>query len=288
MHKAKFQKQLGDKKIQCLLCPHACQLDVGEKGRCRVRTNIQGVLSSDTYGRVSSVRLDPIEKKPLFNFFPDRPILSVGTVGCNLRCQFCQNASISQCNIDEFTPLTQSTPNEIVQLAKMQPENLGIAFTYNEPTVWYEFMFDIATLSKKEGMRNVMITNGFINKEPLKELLPYMDAFNIDLKSFDDDFYQRLTESSIEPVKENIAFIAQQGRHIEITNLVIPEENDDPKVFEDMVRWISSTCGEKTPLHLTRYFPKHKLKRPKTPRETLDNLRKIAEKYLSHVYLGNI
>lgn len=285
MIEARFQQSMPNQEVICKLCPHTCQLAIGEKGKCRVRTNIQGTLSSDTYGRVSAIRLEAVEKKPLYHFHPGKSILSVGTVGCNLRCQFCQNAAISQCNIDEFTSLSPSTPEEIIHLARLQPENIGIAFTYNEPTVWYEYMWDIAKLSQEAGMKNVMITNGYINEEPLAKLLPLIDAFNVDLKAFDNAFYKRLTNASIQPVKRTIQYIAEQKKHLEITNLIIPEENDDPASFEEMVRWIASICGANTPLHLTRYYPGHKLKRPKTPKETLDKLSHIAKQYLSNVYL---
>jgi pyruvate formate lyase activating enzyme len=260
----------------------------GKAGKCRVRRNVNGELVSEIYGKVSALHYDPIEKKPLYHFHPGNVILSIGSIGCNLSCCFCQNCDISQADVAGFPWLKDHAPEEIVQMAAGHAGNLGIAFTYNEPTVYYEYMLETARLAKELGLKTAMVSNGYINREPLLELLPYMDAFNIDLKSFREEFYQTYTGASLRPVLDSLKTIREGGKHLEITNLVIPGGNDDRAVFAEMVDWIADELGRHTVLHLSRYFPHHKLTTGPTPVDTLKYLYDLAGKKLSFVYLGNV
>jgi pyruvate formate lyase activating enzyme len=253
-----------------------------------VRTNEGGKLQADNYGKLCSIHLDPIEKKPLYHFYPGRNILSIGSVGCNLQCKFCQNWEISQTSVKEYPYLKESSPKAVVDLAENEVENLGIAYTYNEPTVWYEYMKDIAALSNKSGLKNVMVTNGFIKPEPLKELFPVMDAFSVDLKAFTETFYKHLTSSRLKPVLASLKAIRQSGRHLEITNLLIPDENDDETDFREMMKWIQGELGADTVLHISRFFPTYKLVHNATPVALLEKFNHIAREYLKYVYLGNV
>ncbi len=274
--------------IRCNLCPHNCLLKNGQSGICRVRKNRDGVLLSENYGKVCSLHLDPIEKKPLYHYYPGRNILSVGTVGCNLHCRFCQNWEISQTNVKDYPYLQEYSPASIVDMATAEAGNLGIAYTYNEPTVWYEFMKDIADKANDEGLKNVVVTNGFINPEPLKELIPVIHAFSVDLKAFTEAFYKQLTSSSLAPVLESLKTIRASGRHFEITNLLIPDENDNEKDFRKMMEWINKELGPDTVLHISRFFPTYKLTHNATPESLLKKFYEIAREYLHYVYLGNV
>ena len=285
---ALWYQSLDEDTVQCTLCPHLCNLKAGKTGICRVRTNIDGKLITEVNGFVSSIRFDPIEKKPLYHFYPGTSILSIGTYGCNLRCFFCQNCSISQTGVKAELPQTFYTPAQIVDMAVKKPANTGIAFTYNEPIVWFEYMYDIARLAKKAGLKTVMVTNGFINAEPLKALIEHIDAFSIDLKAFNEEFYSKVTSSKLEPVKEALKQISRAGKHLEIVNLVIPELNDDDSSFKDMVKWISSELGKETVFQISRYFPHYKLSTAETPISVMRHLKQIAERELTYVYSGNI
>jgi pyruvate formate lyase activating enzyme len=229
--------------------------------------------------------LDPIEKKPLYHFFPGHNILSIGSYGCNMRCDFCQNYHISQ-NIPKSI-MADATPGEIVNNALSSQRNIGLAFTYNEPVIWFEYVKDTAIAIKKKGLFTALVTNGFINTDPLKELLEVTDAFNVDLKAFNNDFYQRLTGASLEPVKETLRQIVKAGRHLEITTLIISGQNDDNSEMEDQVRWIASELGNEIPFHLSRYFPIYKRDDPATSDNTLFKHYEIASQHLKYVYLGN-
>jgi len=288
MREALYYSKIDEQTIRCELCPHNCILAEGKRGICRVRKNYNGKLFSENYSNVCSLNFDPIEKKPLYHYFPGSTILSVGSVGCNLSCKFCQNWHISQTNVDDYPNLKNYSAEEIVKIALQKPENTGIAYTYNEPIVWYEYMFDIAKLAHENNLKNVMVTNGFINKEPLSELINYIDAFSVDLKAFSESFYKNLTSSKLEPVKNTLKFIKEKGKHLEITNLVITELNDDEIEFEKMVKWISNELGEDTAFHISRYFPAYKLNVNQTSPEKLSKLFEIANKHLNYVYLGNI
>ena len=272
-------------RLECLLCPHFCKIAEGNIGICGVRKNTGEKIELLTYGVISGFSLDPVEKKPLYHFFPGFNILSIGSYGCNMRCDFCQNYHISQ-NIPKSI-LADSTPSEIVKNVLSASRNIGLAFTYNEPVIWFEFVKDTATLVKKKDLFTVLVTNGFINPDPLNELLEVTDAFNIDLKAFNNDFYKRLTGASLEPVKNSLKQIVKAGKHLEITTLLITGQNDKDSEMEDQVRWIASELGSDVPFHLSRYFPMYKRDDPTTPHDTLIRHYEIASKYLRYVYLGN-
>lgn len=287
MHEALYAERQGD-EIICTLCPHFCHIRKEKKGSCMSRYSNGHSLISGNYGKVSALHFDPVEKKPLYHFFPGRIIFSIGSTGCNLHCQFCQNAEISQTSVEDFIFSREYTPGELVALALQRDDNIGIAYTYNEPAVWYEYMLDIAMIAHEAGLKNVMVTNGYINPAPLDRLMPFMDAFSVDLKAFTDDFYRKITKARLDPVKNTLKQIRQAGKHLEITNLVIPTLNDDEKVFEEMCLWISSELGADTVLHLSRYFPTYKMSIPSTSSQTLIRLRQLASKHLDYVFIGNI
>ena len=272
----------------CQVCMHHCRLKPGQWGICRARKNENGELVCKNYGQVSSLALDPIEKKPLRRFYPGSKILSVGSFGCNLRCPFCQNHDISmikpEMSEDHYLP-----PEELADIAvKCQEKgNIGVAFTYNEPLVGWEYVLDAAKLVKKAGMKNVLVTNGTASPEILKRLLPYIDAMNIDLKGFSDEFY-RYVKGEFDTVKEFIKAAVEHECHVELTTLVIPTKNDDPEEMEREVEWITSISPE-IPLHLSRFFPRYKVDDlPPTPAETIYRLKDIAQKKLKYVYTGNL
>jgi len=285
---AQWYLPLDNDRVQCKLCPHNCVLKEGRSGICRVRINQAGKLTTEVNGFVSSINFDPIEKKPLYHFHPGTTILSIGTYGCNLRCFFCQNCSISQTAAEPELFRNYYTPQQIISLALKKPGNMGIAFTYNEPVVWYEYMYDIARLAKQSGLKTVMVTNGFINTEPLTALIEYMDAFSVDLKAFNEEFYAKVTSSKLEPVKETLKQISRSGKHLEVVNLVIPGLNDDDASFAAMIKWIARELGPETVFHISRYFPHHKLTTEATPISSINRLKRLAEKYLNYVYSGNI
>lgn len=287
--KASFYNKLNNKKVQCTLCPHNCILKEGEVGICNVRENTEGVLISQNYGVVSSMGFDPIEKKPLYHFYPGTSILSVGSFGCNLQCEFCQNWQISQTGVKKSLSEERLYSSEkIIELALSKEDNTGIAYTYNEPTVFFEFMIDTAKLAKNRGLKNVMVSNGYINQNPLNKLNNFIDAYSIDLKGFNNNFFKKYTKSTLNPVKESLINIVASGKHLEITNLVIPTLNDNENEFEEMVKWISINLGKEIVLHISRYYPTYKLNIKATSIEKMVKLKDIAEKYLSYVYLGNV
>ena len=286
---ALYYTKLENKKVKCRLCPHECEIRDTKYGICKVRVNRGGELFTENYGIVSSLGFDPIEKKPLYHFYPGSEILSIGSIGCNLQCDFCQNWQISQTSKSDFKRANNRYGHsEIVELALSKKNNIGVAYTYNEPTVFFEFMLEIAIDAKQKGLKNVVVTNGFINNEPLNKLNQFIDAYNVDLKAFIDDFYIKFTKSQLEPVKETLVNIAKAGKHLEITNLVIPGLNDNSEKFKEMVKWINENTGEKTVLHISRYYPSYKFKKEPTSVEKMLQLYEIAKKQLKHVYLGNL
>ncbi len=288
MHEALFYTKLENRTLRCDLCPWFCVLKPGQTGNCKVRSNEKGKLVTHVYHQIAAFGIDPIEKKPLYHFYPGKSILSIGEVGCNLHCSFCQNHRISQCFASEFAGFQEITSTELVAKALKIPENIGIAYTYNEPFTFYEFMFGTAQLTHDKGLKNVVVSNGYINPEPLKKILPFIDAFNIDLKAFTEDFYLKQTKGKLSPVLETLKIIAESQAHLEITNLVIPGLNDDKADFESMVRWIADELGKDVPLHISRYFPKYRLNKAATPPETMLLFYEIAKKHLYHVYVGNM
>lgn len=288
MLEARFYKVLSDDTVRCNLCPHYCNLLPGERGKCGVRKNIGGKLIAENYGIISSVHLDPIEKKPLYHFYPGGSILSIGSIGCNMSCSFCQNCEISQTTIDDYPWLRHFSVKQVLSFNDNYSNNLGIAYTYNEPTIYFEFMMDMAIGVKKNGLKNVMISNGYIAKEPLDQALELMDAFNIDLKAYNNHFYKEFSDARLKPVKDNLIKISKAGKHLEITNLIIPTLNDGKEEFEEMVKWIKNELGPLTILHLSRYFPAYRLNYPPTPTETIADLFEISKKYLPYTYTGNL
>jgi pyruvate formate lyase activating enzyme len=282
MKEAMFYEQLDNKTVQCHLCPHRCIIEENKTGICRIRKNVDGKLMSLSYGKISSYAMDPIEKKPLIDYKSGSQILSIGSYGCNLKCKFCQNYRIAH-----GTPnCIDLSPKALVAKAKKQKDNIGIAYTYNEPLINYEYVLETAKLAKEQGLDNVLVTNGYINKEPFQQLLPYIDAANIDLKAFNNDFYQEICFGSLAEVKEIIA-LAYDQIHIELTVLLIDDLNTDQKELEQMFQWISS-LDETIVVHLARYFPRYKLNNPPTAIETLVESQKLARKYLKNVHLGNV
>ena len=288
MHEAQFYKKLENQAVCCDLCPWYCVLKPGQTGNCKVRSNENGNLITPVFNKIAAFGIDPIEKKPLYHFYPGKNILSIGEVGCNLHCSFCQNHRISQCFATEFTDFHEITSEQLVAKALNIPLNIGIAYTYNEPFTFYEFMFETAKLAQKKGLKNVVVSNGYINPEPLKKILTYIDAFNIDLKAFSEEFYRKQTKGKLEPVLEALKIIAKSKAHLEITNLVIPGLNDNEAEFENMVKWIADELGNEIPLHLSRYFPQYELNLHATSISNLDKLYELAKNHLPYVYLGNV
>jgi pyruvate formate lyase activating enzyme len=257
----------------------------GKSGFCKVRRHQDGKLVAGNYGLVSSLSVDPIEKKPLYHFYPGKQILSVGTTGCNLACEFCQNWQISR----GAAPTRSMAAGELVGLAKeaqAEYDNIGLAYTYSEPTVWYEFLLDIMPQIREAGLKNVLVTNAFLNPEPWANLLQWTDAANIDLKGFEESYYRKLCHGRLQPILENIQKAAGKI-HLELTTLLIPGENDSPAQIEKMTHWIAGLDPE-IPLHLSRYFPNYHLNYPPTPPETMDQAAQIARRHLKYVYLGNL
>ena len=276
-----YEKSPGD-RVHCHLCPYECRIPSGGKGACGVRKNIDGILYSLVYGKTTGMALDPVEKKPLYRFHPGEYILSLGTRGCNLHCEFCQNWHVSQ-EVDG--PMENVTSGEVVEKAK-ELHSFGIAYTYNEPFIWYEFVLDTAKLARQNGLKNVLVTNGFVNRDPLEEMLPYIDAMNIDLKAFDEDFYVKVCKGRLKPVLDVIK-ISAKACHVELTNLIIPTLNDSEDSVRKMVEWIYSNLGTEIPLHLSRYFPCYNMDLTPTPIETLKRAERIAKEKLKYVYIGN-
>jgi len=282
--KAMYWDTTTDGKVSCRLCPHNCVIAPGRTGICRVRINREGVLYSAIYGEVSSIQMDPIEKKPLYHFYPGSSILSVGTVGCSFRCKFCQNYTISQ-NPDHSTDFY--SPKDLISLA-VRKGSTGIAYTYTEPLIWYEWVLECCKYARKEGLKNVFVTNGYINTEPLLELLPFADAFNIDLKSFSETFYRKLVMGKLDPVLETIAEVSKRKEIVlEVTTLVIPGYNDSEAEIEKITGFLASMRSD-IPYHLSAYYPAYQFTAPPTPVRTLARLKKTAEKKLHYVYLGNV
>ena len=286
---AMYWKNTVKNKIRCLLCPHKCLLLPDKVGFCGVRRNQNGCLESLIDGKVASVAIDPIEKKPLYHFYPSSKILSVGTFGCNFSCLFCQNHSISQ-NTSNFSKNCKDmTPEEICRIAVQYKEdgNIGIAYTYNEPSVWYEFVYKTSKYANECGLKNVLVTNGFLNQEPLKELMPFISAVNVDIKSISPLFYKQYCKGTLKKVLEYCK-TAIKYCHVEITNLVIPSLNDSKEDILKLSKWIYKYLGKNTPLHLSAYRPEFKMNISATPLDTLEMARDTATKFLSHVYIGNV
>ena len=281
--------ELNEKKVRCELCGHNCVISDSEVGICKVRRNIDGKLYSLNYGKIISLMLDPIEKKPLYHFYPGSKTLSLAMQGCNFKCQFCQNSSISQINTPNDINGEELLPEDIIKIAKAKNVDI-ISYTYTEPTVFYEYMLELAMLAKSEGMKNVMVTNGFMNEKPLKEILKFIDAFNVDLKSFRLQTYENVVGGRLDLILENLETISKSNSWLEVTTLVIPGVNDSKEELEDIANFVSN-LGKDIPWHVSKFYPHHKLKgnSVETPMETLTMAYGIGVKAgLNNVYVGNI
>jgi len=283
LREAMYWEKADGGRVHCLLCPHGCRIAESQLGLCRVRQNVEGSLRSLNYGRVSSVHWDPIEKKPLFHFHPGSLILSLGTIGCNLACSFCQNWTISQ----EQAGTQRMPPEQAVRLALSEAGNIGISYTYNEPFIWYEFVIEAAQLAKEAGLKNVLVTNGYVNEGPLRQMLPYVDAMNVDIKAMSDSFYRELCRARAEPPRRTVEIAKEAGCLVEVTNLVIPNWNDSEEALTSFIDWAAGVDPE-MPVHFSRYHPDYKLTEPPTPAETLLRARDLAREKLRYVYLGNL
>jgi len=285
---ALFYQKLGNKIVQCHLCPRNCVIPNGKRGFCGVRENRDGILYTLVYAKPVAMHIDPIEKKPLFHFLPGSTAFSIATAGCNLRCKFCQNWEISQV-LPEEIQYTYTEPEDLIKKVK-ESGSPTIAYTYTEPTIFYEYMFETAKLAKQQGIKNIMHSAGYINEEPLRRLAKYLDAANIDLKGFTDKYYAELSEATLGPVLRSLKILKEEGVHLEITNLVISGYNDDPDLITKMCLWIKENLGADTPLHFSRAFPLYKLTNINpTPYDTLVKVRQIAlDCGLKYVYIGNV
>lgn len=271
----------------CPICPRQCNLNEGQIGFCKARACLNGAVVPINYGKITSLALDPIEKKPLYHFYPGSKILSVGSFGCNLRCPFCQNYEISMAGINDIAH-QYITPADLTDMALKLAQgplgNLGVAFTYNEPFISYEFVRDCCVLLHQAGLKTVLVSNGHINRQPLLELLPLVDAMNIDLKGFTKKYYDYVG-GNLECVKQTIAE-AYNKCHVEVTTLIVPTKNDNPAQMEAEAAWLASLSPE-IPLHISRYFPRYKSAIPATEVEAIYQLRDIAQKHLKNVHVGN-
>jgi len=276
-------------EVTCELCPRGCVIPEGGAGDCRVRVNLDGRLRATTYGRPSAVHIDPMEKKPLYHFRPATPVFSIGTAGCNLHCLNCQNWQLSQRGGEEMERIYRADPPELVRLAKERGCE-SIAYTYSEPAIFYEYVYDSGELAHQAGMSNVMVTAAYINGKPLRRLCRVLDATNTDLKAFDDGFYRRTNGGTLQPVLDALVTFREEGVWVEVTNLLIPTLNDDLAMIRRMARWIRDQLGEGTPLHFSRFHPMYRMRNlPPTSTETLERARNEAlDAGLHYVYIGNL
>jgi pyruvate formate lyase activating enzyme len=287
-HEGYFYKKLESGKVVCGICPNRCFLSPGDRSVCRSRVNINGILYSLTYGNPCSLNVDPIEKKPLFHFKPRSKAFSLATTGCNFRCLNCQNWEISQAKPTEVRH-HEFFPKDVVKAA-IQSGSESIAYTYSEPTTFFEYMIDTSRLAKAKGISNLWISNGYINKKPLLEFCKVLDGANVNLKSFSDAIYRKLNGGRLQPVLNTFKTLHEQKIHFEITNLAVPGYTDDPDMVKKMCEWILKNLGADHPLHFLRFFPRYKLDRlPPTPVSTLTRFRELAlQQGIRYVYLGNV
>lgn len=283
MRQAENFQKLENGDIKCLLCPNFCCLGDGGTGRCLSRGVRGGEFRVLNYAMVVAASVDPVEKKPLYHFYPGKPILSVGSYGCNLRCRFCQNSDISQFE----QPATLLLPEKLLQRAFNLQDNVGVAFTYNEPGIWFEYICDSARLLHESGLKCVLVTNGYLCEKPFEVLCQNTDAMNIDLKAFNENFYKEVCQGHLETVKRNITTAVKSGVHVELTNLLIAGLNDSEREFSQMVDWVASLSDE-IPFHVSRYFPRYLETSPATPPELIEKFVNIARKSLKYVYAGNV
>lgn len=277
------------REVTCELCPRGCVIPEGASGDCRIRVNIDGKLIATTYGRPSTIHIDPMEKKPLYHFHPASPVFSVATAGCNLHCLNCQNWQLSQRGGEEMETILKLEPAELVALARAQ-DCQSLAYTYSDPIVFYEYVYDSSELAHQAGMSNVFVTAGYINRKPLQQLCRVIDASNTDLKAFDDGFYRRINSATLQPVLDALVTQREEGVWLEVTNLLIPTLNDDLAMVRRMAKWIRANLGEDTPLHFSRFEPLYRLRNlPPTPTVALERARNEAlDAGLHYVYIGNV
>jgi pyruvate formate lyase activating enzyme len=276
-------------EVTCELCPRGCVIPEGASGDCRIRVNLDGKLVATTYGRPSSLHIDPVEKKPLNHFHPTMPVFSVATAGCNLHCLNCQNWQLSQRGGEEMEKIYRLEPAALVALAQDKGCQ-SIAYTYSDPIVFYEYVYDTSVLAHEAGMSNVFVTAGYINRKPLQKLCKVLDASNTDLKAFDDGFYRKINSATLQPVLDALVTQREEGVWLEVTNLVIPTLNDDLAMIRRMAKWIRDNLGEDTPLHFSRFTPMYRMRNlPPTPAATLELARNEAmDAGLHYVYIGNV
>ncbi|MFO7792150.1 MAG: AmmeMemoRadiSam system radical SAM enzyme [Candidatus Saliniplasma sp.] len=287
MKEAMFWEKGDGNSVRCHLCGHHCKIGEGKKGVCGVRKNRKGTLYTLIYGKIASVAMDPIEKKPLYHFKPRSKVLSFGTMGCNFSCLFCQNASLS-CGSPDSPYLREYSVDDLVRKA-LQSD--GIAWTYNEPAIDFEFSYDVSKKYKEEGGGYVVyVTNGFMENEPLEKISPYLDAMNIDIKAMSEKFYREIVGGKLQKVLDTAVKARELGIHIEITYLVVPDHNDSEEELREFSEWVKDNLGEDTVTHFSKFHPDHKMKNvPATPSSKMDQARKIAEGVgLNFVYLGNL
>lgn len=290
MREALFYEKKANLKVQCSLCPHFCQINEGEKGFCGVRKNIAGKLYALTYKRIITAACDPIEKKPLYHFLPGSSAFSLGGLGCNLHCRHCQNHEISQNRDDRsIENLYSLSSEEIIRKAKEQNCST-IAWTYNEPTIWYEYIKETASLARREGLKTALISNGVINVDPLENLLPLIDAYRVDIKGFSEDFYRRLTGFPfLSTVLKSAETAFNRGCHVELVTNIIPGWNDGDKQIDKLISWIKERLSPAVPWHVTAYHPAYRMFEKTTPSQTLTAIREKGLKAgLNHIYLGNL
>lgn len=274
-----YEKKNGS--VKCTLCPHFCVITDGKKGICGVRENRGGILYATTYGKVAAIAVDPIEKKPLYHFYPGRDILSIGSIGCNFRCPFCQNWHL----VEGGTPLKEVAIEDLIHLTT-NSRSIGISYTYNEPLIQWEFVYDCSQKFHEKGLKNVLVTNGYVNTDPLLELLPHVDGMNIDLKFIQEESYKIVSRGSLDPVKRTIEIAANEC-HVEVTTLLVTGLNDSEDEVRRIVDFLSSINPE-IPYHISRYFPNYRYSAPPTDQAFLAKAYEIAKEKLRHVYLGNI
>lgn len=282
MKEAKYWYKRNDGRIQCVLCPHHCRMKEGQLGFCKNRQNIDGALYSTNYGKVSAIHNDPIEKKPLYHFYPGTNILSIGGIGCSLACGFCQNWEL----VEGSVRMSELSPEKLAKIVD-EYRSMGVSYTYNEPLIQFEYVLDCSKLLRQRNKVNVLVTNGYLEPEPFDELIPFIDALNVDLKFPEDSGYKKFCKGLATPVVRNIEAAHKAGAHVEVTHLIVTGANDSEDSIQKVVEIVAS-IDQQIPLHFSRYFPHYKYNEPPTKQDILFRAWELAKKKLSYVYLGNL